>query len=121
MNMNIQYRKEGDYNIPDWTIPKDQQKPLGLYGRMRKAYLEEHRSGLYTRMLLAGTLYDHLYETDRAAQERMDTILPKLAASAGATEELKAKDQMKWVGIMNACKAQVEELANSTLPAQPEG
>ena len=110
MNMNIQYRKEGDYYIPDWMIPKDQQKPLGLYGRMRKAYLEEHRSGLYTRMLLAGTLYDHLYKTDRAAQERMDTILPKLAASAGATEELKAKDQMKWVGIMNACKAQVEEI-----------
>jgi len=52
MNMNIQYRKEGDYYIPDWTIPKNQQKPLGLYGRMRKAYLEEHRSGLYTRMLL---------------------------------------------------------------------
>jgi len=51
----------------------------------------------------------------------MDTILPKLAASAGATEELKAKDQMKWVGIMNACKAQVEEIANSSLPAQSEG
>ena len=46
MNMNIQYRKEGDYYIPDWTIPKNQQKPLGLYGRMRKAYLEEHRSVL---------------------------------------------------------------------------
>jgi hypothetical protein len=48
--------------------------------------------------------------TDRAAQERLDTILPALAASAGATETLKAIDSMKWVGIMNTCKAQVEEI-----------
>lgn len=113
--MNIQYRKEGDYFIPDWGIPKNQQKPLGLYGRLRKAYLEENRSGLYTRMLLAGTLYDHLYEIDRAAQERLGTILPALAASTGATETLKATDPMKWVGIMNTCKAQVEEIIQAEL------
>ena len=113
--MNIQYRKEGDYFVPDWEIPESQQRPLGLYGRLRKAYLEEHRSGLYTRMILTGTLYDHLYETDRVAQERLDTILPKLATSAGATEALKAKDPMKWVRIMNACKAQVEEIIRSEL------
>lgn len=113
--MNIQYRKEGDYFVPDWEIPESQQKPLGLYGRLRKTYLEEHRSGLYTRMILTGTLYDHLYETDRAAQEQLDTILPKLAVSAGATEALKAKDPMKWVRIMNACKAQVEEIIRSEL------
>ena len=108
--MNIQYRKEGDYFIPDWEIPESQKKPLGLYGRLRKVYLEENHSGLYTRMILTGTLYDHLYETDRTAQERMDTILPALAASAGATETLKAIDPIKWVGIMNTCKAQVEEI-----------
>ena len=113
--MNIQYRKEGDYFIPDWEIPDSQQKPLGLYGRLRKAYLEENRSGLYTRMILAGTLYDHLYETEKAAQERLDTILLELAVSAGATEELKSADQMKWVGIMNTCKAQVEEIIRKEL------
>ena len=113
--MNIQYRKEGDYFVPDLEIPESQQRPLGLYGRLRKSYLEEHRSGLYTRMILTGTLYNHLYETDRAAQERLDTILPKLAVSAGATEALKARDPMKWVGIMNACKAQVEEIIRSEL------
>ena len=113
--MNIQYRREGDYYVPDWEIPRSQRKPLGLYGQLRKAYLEENHSGLYTRMILDGTLYDHLYETEKAAQERLDTILPELAASAGATEELKAKDQMKWVGIMNTCKAQVEEIIREEL------
>ena len=113
--MNIQYRREGDYYVPDWEIPESQQKPLGLYGRLRKAYLEENCSGLYTRMILAGTLYDHLYETDRAAQERLDTILPALAASAGATEALKTIDPIKWVGIMNTCKAQVEEIIQTEL------
>ena len=75
--MNIQYRKEEDYFIPDWEIPKNQQKPLSLYGRLRKAYLEENHSGLFTRMILASTLYDHLYETDRTAQERLDTGIPE--------------------------------------------
>ena len=108
--MNIQYRREGDYYIPDWEIPWEQQKPLGLYGRLRRKYLEENRSGLYTRMILCGTLYDHLCETDRAAQERLDIILPKLAVAAGATETLKAENPMKWVALMNTCKAQVEEI-----------
>jgi len=66
-------------------------------------------------MILTGTLYDHLYKTGRAAQERLDTILPKLAVSAGATEALKARDPMKWVVIMNSCKSQIEEIIRSEL------
>ena len=113
--MNIQYREEGDYFIPDWEIPESDRQPLGLYGRLRRAYLEENHPGLYSRMILNGTLYDHLYETDRAAQARIDSMLPTLAASAGASESLKALNPMKWVGIMNACKAQVEEIIRAEL------
>ena len=57
-----------------------------------------------------GTLFDHLIETEDAAQSRLEVIVPALAKAAGATEALKAADQMKWVGIMNACKAQAEEV-----------
>lgn len=61
-------------------------------------------------MVQNGTLFDHLIETEDAAQSRLDAIVPALAKTAGATEALKAADQMKWVSIMNACKAQAEEI-----------
>ncbi|MBR3017202.1 MAG: TnpV protein [Clostridia bacterium] len=108
--MNIQYRKEGDYYIPDLEIPASWKQPLGKYGRMRRAFLEKEHPGLYARMILNGTMWDHLAEIDRAAQERLDTILPEIAKAAGVTEELKRKDQMRWVGLMNACKNQAEEI-----------
>lgn len=108
--MNIQYRKEGDYYIPDLEIPESWKRPLGKYGRMRRAFLEKEHPGLYARMILSGMIWDHLTEIDQAAQTRLNIILPEMAKAAGATEELKGKDQMKWVGLMNVCKNQAEEI-----------
>ena len=108
--MNIQYRKEGDYYISDLEIPESWKRPLGKYGRMRRAFLEKEHPGLYARMILNGTIWDHLTEIDQAAQTRLDIILPEIAKAAGATEELKEKDQMQWVGLMNVCKNQAEEI-----------
>ena len=65
--------------------------------------------------VLTGTLYEHLSEIETAAQSRIDLMLPKLAAEAGATETLKATDPMKWTGLMNSCKAQAEEIVLSEL------
>ena len=76
---------------------------------MRLRYLKEHRKGLYTSLLLTEKLYPHLLEIDEAANERMDILMPQLMKAAGVTEELKAADQMKWVGLVNNCKAQAEE------------
>ena len=82
---------------------------------MRREYLKEHRPILWDRMILQGTLFPHLREIDRTANERLDRMIPELAAAAGATEELKASDPMKWVGLMNACKAQAEEIIKTEL------
>lgn len=87
-----------------------EQEFLGKYGRMRKQYLKEHRPIVWTRMVMEGTLFPHLYAVDRAAHERLDHMIPVLAEKAGATEALKAADPMKWVGLMNTCKAQAEEV-----------
>ena len=81
-----------------------------MYGRMRQHYLKEHRPGLYSSLILSEKLYPHLLEIDRAAQERMDTMLPRMMEAAGVTEELKARDPMRWAGLMNTLKAQVEEV-----------
>ena len=82
---------------------------------MRQRYLKEHRPSLYSSLILSEKLYPHLLEIDRAACERMDAMLPRMMEAAGVTEELKARDPMRWVGLMNMLKAQVEEVVLSEL------
>ncbi len=98
-----------DYLIPDLTLNAKDYPPLGKYGRMREQYLREHRHLLYSTMLLGGRLDEHLHEIDDAAQKRMDQLTQQMAETAAITEELKARDPMRWVGEMNAIKAQAEE------------
>ena len=109
----IAYRTVNDVQIPNLSLPETE--PIGRYGRMRQRYLKEHRPVLWNRLVLAGALYEHLHEIETAAQSRIDLMLPKLAASAGATEALKASDPLRWTGLMNACKAQAEEVVLSEL------
>ena len=113
--MELTYTKVGDYYIPDLTLGDQPDKPIGLYGRMRHTYLQENHPGTFNAMVLNGTLYSHLVEVDEAAQRRLDVLMPQLAKAAGATEDLKARDPMRWVGLMNSCKAQVEEIIYSDL------
>ena len=84
--------------------------PVRKYVRMRQRYLKEHRPGLYSSLILSEKLYPHLLEIDRAARERMEAMLPRMMEEAGVTEELKARDPMRWVGLMNTLKAQAEEV-----------
>ena len=106
----LTYRKKGDCLIPELSLAGQEEKPLGKYGRMRKKYLQEHRPVLWNQMILSETLYPHLREIDETASRRLEQMLPALAKEAGATEELKASDPMAWVGLMNSCKAQAEEV-----------
>ena len=80
-----------------------------------QAYLEGYRPDLYTALVASEKLYEHCAEIDAAARSLIDLIMPELAKSAGATEELKAAAPMKWVWLMNACKAQAEEIVKYEL------
>ena len=111
----LTYTKVGDYYIPNLALDDRTDKEIGIYGRMRERYLEERHPGRYSYMLLHGTLYPHLLEIDMAAQHYLDTMILRMAAAAGVTEELKASDQMAWVGRMNAIRAQVEEMIRTDL------
>ena len=108
--MDITYHEENDYLIPNVIVGYDTTHPIGKYSRLRREYLREHRPVLYGVFVQNGILYDHLIETESAGQSRLEAIVPALAKSAGATGALKAADQMKLVGVKNACKAQVEEV-----------
>ena len=105
----LTYGSNEDYLIPNLTLTEQERQPLGKYGRMRKQYLQEHRPVLWNSLLLSEKLYPHLREIDEAANRRLELMVPGLMKSAGVTEELKASDPMKWVGLMNTLKAQAEE------------
>ena len=111
--LEITYTTVNGVQLPNLTLPETE--PVGRYGRMRQKYLREHRPILWIQMVLNGMLWPHLHEIETAAQSRIDRMLPKLAAEAGATEALKAADPMKWTGLMNSCKAQAEEVVLNEL------
>jgi len=103
------YIQVGDYLIPDISLPDAPAYTIGKYGRMRKAYLKEHRPGLYTRLILSGKLHEHLAEVERTCNERLDIMIPQMAKAQGVTEAMKARDQLGWVGRMNEIKHIAEE------------
>ena len=108
--MKLIYHRNGDHLLPDLGLAEAEQRPLGKYGRMRLRYLEEHRPGLYTRLLLSGKLMEHLQEIDSACQERLERLTRQMQALEGVTEALKAENQMEWVQRMNAIHHQVAEI-----------
>ena len=111
----LTYTRSGDYWIPNLSLSQQEPQPLGKYGRMRKAYLQEHRPVLWNSLILSEKLYPHLREIDETANSRLEQMMPGLMQSAGVTEALKASDPMKWVGLMNSLKAQAEEVVLTEL------
>ena len=105
----IHYTLHGDYYFPDISA-SDSHTVIGHYGRMRKAYLEEHRPGLYTRLILSGKLYEHLAETDQVCRDRMKRMIAQMAEAEGINEKLKASDQLGWIPRMSSIRHRVEEI-----------
>ena len=114
------YRQVGDYFIPDIELP-ERNYEIGKYGRMRHRYLKEHHKIQYTTMILNGTLYDHLEEIDRICNERMETMVAAMEKQQGITEELKARDQLAWVGAMNNIRNAAEEVILRELVYEEDG
>lgn len=107
---DLTYTLCGVCYLPDLNLLDADKIPLGHYGRMRLNYLREHRPGLYTRLILSGTLYEHLAEIDQTSRQRMVQIVSRMAQAEGVDERLKAKDQMAWVGRMNNIRQHAEKM-----------
>lgn len=110
MKIELDYVKVGDYYLPDLTAEPYPDRSLGKYGLLRLRYLKEHRSMVWAELVMEGKLYAHLLEVEDTAQDLLESMMPGMAKATGATEELKARDPIRWVGLMNCCKAQVEEI-----------
>ena len=110
----IRYQLEGDYYLPVLELPEE-NRPLGLWGRLHKAYLKHHRPILYQSLLLSGKLYTVLADLNEQATERCSLIIRQMAEAEGITEELKAKDSMRWVQAMNSIRSRAEEIIRAEM------
>ena len=107
------YHQEGDYFLPDLSVPE--LPAIGIWGQRRRRYLKEHRQALYTALLLSGKLNDHLSEVDEQAEAMFSQLVKQMAAQDSITEQLKADNQMEWVRQMNSARNRAEEMVVSRL------
>jgi hypothetical protein len=110
MKIELDYVKVGDYYFPALALEPQSDRSLGKYGLLRLRYLKEHRPIVWAEYVMEGKLYAHLLEVEDAAHDLLDSMMPGMSKEAGATEDLKARNPMRWVRLMNCCKAQVEEI-----------
>ena len=114
--INITYHKEGDYLIPDLIMEKSNSTyNVGKYGHLRNNFLKEHKRGLYTELMINGTLTDHLIDIDKTATARVNNIINKLAKVENVNEDLKSRKQLAWVQAMNNIKNRAEEIVFNEL------
>lgn len=112
----ITYHKEGDYLIPDIIVENPKKDyHIGLYGRLKLEYMKKHQLGLYSDLILSGTLPEYLIEIDKTANERVNRIINELAKKENVDENLKRNNQMKWVRCMNNIKNRAEEIVFNEL------
>ena len=104
------YELIGDYYIPVLTLSSDEQRPIGKWGRMHREYPKELRPILFNDLILSGRLWTYLADLNEQAQERLSVIVEQMKEAEGVTEDLKAADQMAWVGAMNSIRNRAEEI-----------
>ena len=104
------YELIGDYYIPVLTLSSEEQRPIGKWGGMHRDYLKEHRPILFNDLILSGQLWTYLADLNEQAQERLHLIVYQMKEAEGVTEELKASNQMAWVGAMNSIRNRAEEI-----------
>ena len=115
--MKIEYDKVGDYYVPRIALRKRkyEERILSRYGRAYLRYLKENKKGLCTELLLDDRLFDEVYEQDLRAQNMEKSNIEFMKKKENITEELKEKDQMKWVGLMNNIKHSAVEIVMKEL------
>ena len=112
----ITYHKEGNYLIPDIIVENPKKDyHIGLYGRLKLEYMKKHQLGLYSDLILSGTLPEYLIEIDKTANERAKSIINELAKEEKVDENLKQNNQLEWVRCMNNIKNRAEEIVLNEL------
>lgn len=108
--MNITYRTEGDYLIPNIYTNEEPEQTLTKYGMLRESFLKNNHKGIYTGKLLTGTLKEHCLDIQEQAENMAECLTKQLVAVEGISEDLKSRNQMEWVRRMNSIRNRVDEI-----------
>lgn len=107
------YTMQGDYCLPNLTLPAEEERPIGVWGQRRLRYLKQHHKVLYYNLLTSGKLHSHLADTEEQAQQLFSRLAKEYAEKEGVSEQLKAGDPMAWVRKMNNIRERATEVVNS--------
>ena len=107
------YSEVGGYRLPNLMAPD--APPIGIWGQRHLRWLKRNHRVAYTNLLTTGELYNYLQEIDTQANEQLELLIRQLAKAEGVTGQLKAEDQMVWVGRMNSIRVRAEEIISSEL------
>lgn len=111
----INYTLQGDYYLPDLALPAEEQQPIGIWGQRHLRHIKQNRRVLYTNLLTSGKLNSYLADINRQAEEMFSRLVKQMAEYEGVTEQLKADNQMAWVGRMNDIRSRATEIVNNDL------
>ena len=103
------YTMQGDYCLPNLTLPPEEERPIGVWAHCRRQYLKQHHKILYYNLLTSGKLHSHLADVEEEAQALFSRLVKEYAEKEGVTEQLKSADQLKWVQKMNSIRVCVTE------------
>ena len=109
------YTRQGDYYLPNLTLPAEENKPIGIWGQRYLWYIRQYRKVFYTNLLTSGRLNGYLADIDEQAEDLFFRLVKQIAEREGVTEQLKAENQIEWVGRMNNIRNRVTEIVNQTI------
>ena len=109
------YTRQGDYCLPDVCLPPEEERPIGVYGQRRRAYLKKHHRVLYFNLLTTGKLNDYLADLNEQAEAMFSRLVKQLSEKEGVTEAIKAENQMLWVQKVNDIRNAAMEIVSSEL------
>ena len=109
------YTKQGDYYLPNLTLPAEEQKPVGVWGQRHARYLKQSHKIIYVNLQTSGKLNSYLSDIDEQAEDMLSQLVKQMAEREGVTEQLKATDQMAWIGAMNNIRNRAEEIVYTNL------
>ena len=110
------YARQGDYNLPCLSLPAEKEnRPIGVWGQRHLRYLRQHRKVFYTNLLTSGKLDSYLADIDKQAEDMFFRLVEQMAEREGVTEQLKAENQIEWVGRMNNICSRAADIVNAEL------
>lgn len=109
----ISYTLQGDYYLPNLTLPAEENKPIGILGQRHLRYIRQYRKVFYTNLLTSGKLNSYLADVDEQAEDMFFRLVEQMVKREGITEKLKSEQPMEWVGKMNALREAATEIVNA--------